>query len=45
MDCEFVKETLDPYSIEGLSHIKENYACQSPLVEVVGKPFYKPGEL
>jgi hypothetical protein len=26
-DCYFVEETVDPYSIEGLSHIEENRAC------------------
>jgi len=26
-DCELVEETVDPYSIEGLSHIEKNRAC------------------
>jgi hypothetical protein len=25
--CEFVEETIDPYSVEDLKHIQENYAC------------------
>jgi hypothetical protein len=44
-DCEFVEEAVDPYSIEGLGHIEENCASQSPLVKVPGYSFYEAGEL
>jgi len=44
-DIESVEETVDPYSIRGLSHIEENRTCKSLLVKVPGYSFYKTGEL
>jgi hypothetical protein len=38
-DCEFVVETVDPYSIEGLSHIQEKCDCYSLLFKVPGFSF------
>jgi hypothetical protein len=41
----FVKEAVEPTSIEGLGHIQEYCACQFPIVNVPGYSFYKQGEL
>lgn len=43
--CEFVEETVDPYSVEGLSHIQENCACRPLPIKVPEYSFYKEGKL
>jgi hypothetical protein len=43
-NCEFVGETFDPYSIEGLRHIQGKCACYSLLFKIPGLYFYKVSE-